>query len=78
MKHIPILIKSKKPTFKTLLVTVSESESAPVNITGGPLQYTYRYIYCPYQSLLKSKLPKGLLRSYFTGERMVSQAQSTA
>jgi len=30
-------------TGQTLLVTVSESESAPVNITGGPLQYTYRF-----------------------------------
>ena len=23
---------------------MSESESAPVNITGGPLQYTYRFV----------------------------------
>ena len=30
--------------FKTLLVTVSDSDTAPVNITGGPLQYTYRFI----------------------------------
>lgn len=24
---------------------MSESESAPVNITGGPLQYTYRFVF---------------------------------
>ena len=27
---------------QTLLVTVSDSGTAPVNLTGGPLQYTYR------------------------------------
>ena len=25
-------------------MTVSDSDTAPVNITGGPLQYTYRFI----------------------------------